>query len=275
MKKLVFLFAILLAFPIQAKELSLNEEIQLEAEKYQNKCFHEEAFPNGIENYNIYTDDIKEGDYRYHQCLKKVIVQKIQEIASAKDAQVMIHDLDQIQAGVSDFYWVLFNREDNGTLGRGMNDAVLGRYFERFLAFIISYQFRAPSLSSFTFRTYSTKEMKEESTQKIIKETQQYIESCYKNDFSSVNINKKNEQYHQCLKNLIVQKIEEISSGEYTQIMIKDLNQIQKAFLDFYNFFIFNKQQNILEKGANDVLLGRFLESILEDIIYYQHQYRY
>lgn len=85
-------------------------------------------------------DDIKNGDIRYHQCLKKVIIQKIKEITTPDQAAKMINNLDKIQKEFSEFYWTLFNHQDNGIIGKGANDALLGRRFEDILEDIIYYQ---------------------------------------------------------------------------------------------------------------------------------------
>ncbi len=147
MKKFVLFLGLMLLFNINvsANEVKKDDvlvKIEQETEKYKKDCYDNEAFPGDFNNYSIYNDDIKEGDFRYHQCLKKVIIQKINEMAEAEDAKKMIADLDKIQEATSEFYWILFNREDNGTLGRGMNDAVLGRRFENILEDIIYYQRR-------------------------------------------------------------------------------------------------------------------------------------
>ena len=145
MKKLTLILALILSLGSEAlaHETTKDEvilKIQQETEKYKKKCFEKEAFPKGLNNYSMYNDDIKEGNYRYHQCLKKVIIKKINEIATPQYAKEMISDLDKIQDGVLDFYWILYTRKDNGTIGRDVNDATLGRHFEDILEDIIYYQ---------------------------------------------------------------------------------------------------------------------------------------
>lgn len=88
----------------------------------------------------MYTDEIKELDRNYHQCIRQVIISKINELAAKEDADKMIKSLDKIQEGILDFYWDLYNREDNGTLGREANDAVLGFYYEALLDDIILFK---------------------------------------------------------------------------------------------------------------------------------------
>ena len=61
-------------------------------------------------------------------------------MVTPKHAKEMISDLDKIQESILDFYWVLYTREDNGTIGRDINDATLGHRFEEILEDIIYYQ---------------------------------------------------------------------------------------------------------------------------------------
>ena len=144
MKKVLL---ILLSF-LYVSKVALAEEIEKtkfdsvekQMDKYKNECFNKYAFPKGIDNYSMYNDDIKDGDFRYHQCLKNVIIRKIKEISSADDAKLMIEDLNKIQDSFSGFYWTLYNRKDTGVFGRGINDAVLGRRFEDILEDILYYQ---------------------------------------------------------------------------------------------------------------------------------------
>lgn len=145
MKKIVLILGMILSFGanVWADDASKDGtmlKIQQETEKYKKECFENEAFPKGLNNYSMYNDDIKEGNYRYHQCLKKVIIKKINEIVAPEYAKEMISDLDKIQDGILDFYWILYTREDNGTIGRDVNDATLGRRFEDILEDIIYYQ---------------------------------------------------------------------------------------------------------------------------------------
>ena len=66
------------------------DSVEKQMDKYKNECFNKYAFPKGIDNYSMYNDDIKDGDFRYHQCLKNIIIRKIKEISSADDAKLMI-----------------------------------------------------------------------------------------------------------------------------------------------------------------------------------------
>ena len=148
MKKfiIVFITIVLLTviavfiLPKQEKKDTISARIEQETEIYKKECFAK-AFPEGLDNYSMYNDDIKEGEYRYHQCLKKVIIEKINQSANKTDAEKMAQSLDKIQEGVRDFYWDLYNREDNGSIGRGVNDASLSRYYEQILKDIIHYQY--------------------------------------------------------------------------------------------------------------------------------------
>ena len=145
MKKIVYILGLFLAINTQvcAKEIQKDDifaKIQQETKNYQKKCFDKEAFPKGIDNYSMYNDDIKNGESRYHQCLKKIIIKKIHEISSPEDAKKMIANLDKIQDGILNYYWILYNRQDNGVIGRMQNDAILGRLFEDILENIIHYE---------------------------------------------------------------------------------------------------------------------------------------
>ena len=93
-----------------------------------------------LDEINIYNDDLKKLDAKYHQCLKSVIVSKINELAAKEDADKMIQSLNKIQDGILSFYWNLYNREDNGVIGRGINDAAMGRYYETLLEDVIHFQ---------------------------------------------------------------------------------------------------------------------------------------
>ena len=63
------------------------------------------------------------------------------DVLDGKDYSKYYNYIDKIQEGVSNFYWDLYNREDNGAIGRGVNDASLGRYYEQILKDIIHYQY--------------------------------------------------------------------------------------------------------------------------------------
>ena len=148
MKKFIMFFSaiavlIVISFLIlskQEKKDTISVRIEQETESYKKECFTK-AFPKELDNYSMYNDDIKKGDYRYHQCLKGIIIKKINQLANKSDAEKMVQSLDKIQEGIRDLYWDLYNREDNGTIGRGVNDASLGRYYEQILKDIIHYQY--------------------------------------------------------------------------------------------------------------------------------------
>ena len=89
----------------------------------------------------MYGDDLKQRDKIYHQCLKDIIITQINEIMTKEDAQKATQNIDEIQNGINNFYWSLYNREDNGSIGRGVNDAALGRYYEQILNDIIHFRY--------------------------------------------------------------------------------------------------------------------------------------
>lgn len=121
------------------KEDDFITEVKQETEKYKDECFSK-TFPKDLNEIDMYSDEIKELDYKYHQCIKKIIVYKLNELATKNDADKMAQSLDKIQEGILNFYWDLYNREDYGVIGRDMNDAAMGRYYETLLQDIIHFQ---------------------------------------------------------------------------------------------------------------------------------------
>ena len=124
--------------PLSA-EVDTSQKIRQEVEKYKKEC-SKKAYPKNLDEINIYNYDLKKPDAKYHQCLKSVIVSKINELAAKEDADKMIQSLNKIQDGILSFYWNLYNREDNGVIGRGINDAAMGRYYETLLEDVIHFQ---------------------------------------------------------------------------------------------------------------------------------------
>ena len=114
--------------------------IEQETEKYKQYCF-KQAYPEDLSSINMYNDEMKCLDKKYHQCLKEVIIAKINELATKEDAQKMIDELNQFEESVLSLYWDLYNREDYGVMGRGVNDATLGRYYEHLLSDIINFEY--------------------------------------------------------------------------------------------------------------------------------------
>ena len=114
--------------------------VERETEKYKQDCF-KQAYPEDLSSINMYNDEMKCLDKKYHQCLKEVIIAKINELATKEDAQKMIDKLNQFEESVLSLYWDLYNREDYGVMGRGVNDAALGRYYEHLLSDIINFEY--------------------------------------------------------------------------------------------------------------------------------------
>ncbi len=114
--------------------------VERETEKYKQDCF-KQAYPEDLSSINMYNDEMKCLDKKYHQCLKEVIIAKINELATKEDAQKMIDELNQFEESVLSLYWDLYNREDYGVMGRGVNDATLGRYYEHLLSDIINFEY--------------------------------------------------------------------------------------------------------------------------------------
>ena len=126
----------------QNQEVEDKEQILIEqeTEKYKQDCF-KQAYPEDLSSINMYNDEMKCLDKKYHQCLKEVIIAKINELATKEDAQKMIDELNQFEESVLSLYWDLYNREDYGVMGRGVNDATLGRYYEHLLSDIINFEY--------------------------------------------------------------------------------------------------------------------------------------
>lgn len=113
-------------------------KVKSETAHAKQRCF-DQAFPGNA--FNMYGDDLKVKDSVYHQCLKKEIINHINQIANKDDAEKLTKSLDEIQDGILNFYWELYNRQDYGSIGRGVNDASLGRYYEQILEDIIHFQY--------------------------------------------------------------------------------------------------------------------------------------
>jgi len=151
MKKIVLiggLFALVVVIAGGAYWFYKNQEaedkeqilIEQETEKYKKDCF-KQSYPEDLSTINMYTDELKYLDSQYHQCMKKVIIAKINELATKEEAEKMINSLNKLEEGVLSLYWDLYNREDYGVIGRGVNDAVLGRYYEYLLSDIINFKY--------------------------------------------------------------------------------------------------------------------------------------
>ena len=151
MKK-VWLVCVMLIFVIsisggiywfyQSQEAEDKEQILIEqeTEKYKKDCFRQ-SYPEDLGTINMYTDELKCMDKQYHQCLKNVIIAQINALATKEDAQKMVDALNKFEDSVLSLYWDLYNREDFGVMGRGVNDAALGRYYEYLLSDIINFKY--------------------------------------------------------------------------------------------------------------------------------------
>ena len=146
MKKILLLLSLVVIIAANARteenvsaEMDASQKVEQEVEKYKKEC-SEKAYPKNLNEINIYNDDLKKRDAKYHQCLKSVIISQINELAAKEDADKMIQSLNKIQDGVLSFYWNLYNREDNGLIGKGINDAAMGRYYETLLEDVIHFQ---------------------------------------------------------------------------------------------------------------------------------------
>ena len=73
--------------------------VDRETEKYKQDCFNQ-SYPEDLSSINMYNDEMKCLDKKYHQCLKEVIIAKINELATKEDAQKMVDELNQFQESV-------------------------------------------------------------------------------------------------------------------------------------------------------------------------------
>ena len=71
--------------PLSA-EVDTSQKIKLEVEKYKKEC-SKKAYPKNLDEINIYNDDLKKLDAKYHQCLKSVIVSKINDSVVKQDSR--------------------------------------------------------------------------------------------------------------------------------------------------------------------------------------------
>ena len=66
---------IALIIEVEDKEQMLIEQ---ETEKYKQDCFNQ-SYPKDLSSINMYNDEMKCLDKKYHQCLKEVIIAKIND----------------------------------------------------------------------------------------------------------------------------------------------------------------------------------------------------
>ncbi len=148
MKKL-FLFLGLFIFNVEnvwaetatSVEVDAEQKVQQETEKYKQQCSRQ-AYPSNYTDsvYAMMDDSLKSAHQKYNQCIKNVIINKISAFASKENSEKMLASLNMLQKGVLDFYWTLYNMEDNGVIGRQQNDAAMGYYYNHILEDVILYE---------------------------------------------------------------------------------------------------------------------------------------
>ncbi len=148
MKKIFLLLSliVIIAANVQAEEnvsaeTDTSQKIKQEVEKYKKEC-SEKAYPNDYTDhvYALIDDSLKYANQKYHQCIKSIIIEKSKIIFPKKESEQMIQFLNEFEKGILGFYWILYNTEDNGYIGRQQNDAAMGRYYEQILEDIILYE---------------------------------------------------------------------------------------------------------------------------------------
>ena len=119
MKFILFLLSFLYVNNVALAEEKVKADyVAKQVDKYKEECFNKYAFPKGIDNYSMYNDDIKEGDFRYHQCLKNIIIEKIKEILAEQldaDPEEMTMDTkiaEDLEADSLDVVELLMSIED-------------------------------------------------------------------------------------------------------------------------------------------------------------------
>ena len=85
----------------QKQEVEDKEQmlIEQETEKYKQDCFNQ-SYPEDLSSINMYNDEMKCLDRKYHQCLKGIIIAKINELATKEDAQKMVEALNKFEESV-------------------------------------------------------------------------------------------------------------------------------------------------------------------------------
>ena len=80
-------------------------------------------------------------------------------------------------------------------------------------------------------------------------------------------------KYHNCLKEIIIEKIKQDSSVEDAKKMIESLDKIEQGILAFYETMFYQTDTGTIGKDFNDAVLGRRYEDILYDVLKYQYVY--
>ncbi len=147
--KIIFLFLsfwVLNVENIQAEEpvnaeKGIPTKIEQDVERYQKEC-SQQAYPGDYRDhiYALADDSLKHANQKYHQCIKKIIIDKISSFASNEESVKMIQSLNELQTGILNFYGILYNMRNDGIVGRQKNDAALGYYYDIILEDIIQYE---------------------------------------------------------------------------------------------------------------------------------------
>ncbi len=125
-----------------------------------------------------------------------------------------------------------------------------------------------------------------DTSQKIKQEVEKYKKECskkaYPDDytdhvyaFTDDSLKYANQKYHQCIKNIIIEKNKIIFPKKENEKMLQFLNELEKGVLGFY-WILHNTEDNgYIGRQQNDAVLGRYYEQILEDIILYEQNLQY
>ena len=125
-----------------------------------------------------------------------------------------------------------------------------------------------------------------DTSQKIKQEVEKYKKECskkaYPDDytdhvyaFTDDSLKYANQKYHQCIKNIIIEKNKIIFPKKENEKMLQFLNELEKGVLGFYCILHNTEDNGYIGRQQNDAVLGRYYEQILEDIILYEQNLQY
>ncbi len=132
-KILLVLLGCLVALSAVAEEEVLDI-VERQTQKVKDECY-KSAFPEEkMDKILSLTDDsLKDAEQKYAVCIEKNIFKIIDIHFSPEVTERMKKNLEKFRMYYRDFYWDLYNTEDNGTIGRMQNDAIYSRRLEDIL----------------------------------------------------------------------------------------------------------------------------------------------
>ena len=134
MRKILFiLLGCLVAFSAIAEDEVLNI-VERQTQKVKNECY-KSAFPEEKMDkiLSLNDDSLKDAEQKYAVCMEKNIFKIVGTHYSPEVTERMKKNLEKFRVYYRNFYWDLYNTEDNGTIGRMQNDAIYSRQLEDIL----------------------------------------------------------------------------------------------------------------------------------------------